>query len=99
MIEGAWNAWVWVQEHPWISLCIYFLPTIFALAIQSPRVVGAAVCNLLIGWSGIGWILAVMMAWPHEMDKRTLVERKQCKFCAEPIRVEAIVCRHCGRDQ
>lgn len=34
----------------------------------------------------------------HLAQRRRPVPRKRCEFCAEKIKKEAVVCKHCGRD-
>src|SRR4051794_24432922 len=64
------------------------------------------------GYSFGGWwiygALLFIVALPHALIMRSNVRGiddrarreglRQCPFCAEFIRSEAIVCRHCGKD-
>ena len=66
------------------------------------------------GRSGIGWFLLALLISPliafvivavvppnsERVEARELSEgtRKKCPYCAELVRVEAQVCKHCGRE-
>ena len=41
---------------------MYWLPTIIAVVRHSPSVLAVAMLNFFLGWTGIGWILAMIWA-------------------------------------
>jgi hypothetical protein len=45
-----------------LGLCLYFLPTIIAVNRHVPNVGSVAVINFFLGWSFIGWVVALAMA-------------------------------------
>jgi hypothetical protein len=45
-----------------IGVGIYFLPSLIAVARQTHNTTGIFLLNLLLGWTGIGWIIAFIMA-------------------------------------
>ena len=44
----------------WIAL--YWLPTLVALVRQTPPALGIAMLNFFLGWTVVGWILALVWA-------------------------------------
>lgn len=45
-----------------VALALYFIPTIIAMVRKVPNVGSVIVINLLLGWTIIGWIVALAMA-------------------------------------
>ncbi|HEX4039301.1 MAG TPA: superinfection immunity protein [Acidobacteriaceae bacterium] len=45
-----------------IGVGIYFLPSLVAAARHTHNATGIFLLNLFLGWTGIGWIIAFIMA-------------------------------------
>ncbi len=73
----------------------------------------AAIVATNKGRSGCGWFLVGVLLGPlgfilalvvsrnePEIEKRSIQsgDLKKCPFCAELVKREAVVCKHCGRD-
>ncbi len=85
----------------WIVLVVglYFLPALNAYSKTHRSRAMILVLNLFLGWTLIGWLIA--LAWSassakDDPDSPSWRTHTKCPDCAELIRKEARVCKHCG---
>jgi hypothetical protein len=50
---------------------IYWLPTIIAVVRHSPSALGVAMLNFFLGWTVIGWIMALV--WASHAGQQVIV--------------------------
>lgn len=94
-------------------LVLYFAPTVNAVRRDHPNKVSIIVLNVLLGWTLLGWIVALV--WSYSAQQKVIAEvvvhqqtqappsspssdLRRCPFCAEDVRREAIKCKHCGSE-
>jgi hypothetical protein len=94
-----------------LGLAAYFLPSIVATARKHRNTTAIFFLNLLLGWSVIGWVGALVWALTNPYSATVIVNPTQqqpqsapretrypCPFCAELIVSAAKVCRFCGKE-
>ena len=52
---------------------MYWLPTLIALVRQTPSALGIAMLNFFLGWTVIGWIVALVCALAANPHARIIV--------------------------
>lgn len=91
---------------------MYMLPTIEAKLKRHPNIVSIALVNLFLGWSLIGWVVALVWAFKKQEPVpvksaqafeaspavSTSRKTKTCPYCAEEILAAAVKCKHCGSE-
>lgn len=81
-----------------VIACLYFIPYGLAKSRQHPSTTGIGLLNLLLGWTLVGWLVALIWAasGPRGNTGPTPDTHIKCPDCAELIKKEAKVCKHCG---
>ena len=51
-----------------IGTVLYFLPTIVALTLHRRNAAAVVLINVLLGWSFVGWIVALILALTREPE-------------------------------
>lgn len=92
---------------------LYLLPSYEAWQRKHHNLTGVILVNVLLGWTLLGWVFALVwsvmkppvVVAPMEVkpasepfDPASARATKSCPFCAEYVLVEAIKCKHCGSD-
>ncbi len=66
-------SWI-LHRHGWSPIDHYYmLPYVIATERGHPRVADIGVLNLLLGWTGLGWIVAFTWATIRPVSARTLI--------------------------
>lgn len=90
-----------------MALAAYLLPWFVASARKHNNSSAIALFTLLLGWTGIGWVAALIWASTDNVRKTVARTReappgreamKRCPFCAEEVLAAAKKCKHCGSE-
>lgn len=82
-----------------LILFLYFLPAVIATQRKHHNTRPIVLVNTFLGWTALGWLAALVWSvsavqkTPSEPTPETHVK---CPDCAELVRREAKVCKHCG---
>lgn len=88
---------VWI-----VVFALYFLPSMVAGGRNHPNSNGIGVFNLLLGWTVLGWVVALVWSMTSPAKPPSIEpprrDEKDCPMCGERILSVAKKCKHCGSD-
>lgn len=83
-----------------IAALLYFLPFFIANARRHPQQGSIFFINLIVGWTLIGWLAALIWSVTGQPETKkgdpTPDTHLRCPDCKEFVLKEACVCKHCG---
>lgn len=85
-----------------LAFVAYFLPALIANSRKNPSTNSITLVNLFLGWTVLGWLAALIWALapppaPRNDEAGPSPETHvKCPDCAELVRRDARVCKHCG---
>ena len=111
--SSPWTAAFFISAMAGLGLLVYFTPAIKAEQFNHPDKTPILILNLCLGWLLIPWVIALVWAYkkspvqnsqvtPPDIESvpsdKSAMAIKQCPFCAEDIKLAAVVCRYCGKE-
>jgi len=83
-----------------VVLIAYFIPSLIANSRGHPKTNLITLANTFLGWTLIGWLVILVWALaplpPKDLQGPTPETHVKCPDCAELVKKEARVCKHCG---
>lgn len=58
-------------------LSLFFLPSLIAIFSQNPRYLTVMFWNVLVGWTGLGWLYLLYKVWPYPFHLAVRVFRRR----------------------
>lgn len=95
-MSDAVNVWL-VLAFMVISVAIYFAPTITAW--QKPQRGSVFVINFFLGWTLIGWVVALAWAAKNELPPQVIIHGAPpilCHSCGHYSQPNSRFCENCG---
>jgi hypothetical protein len=63
-----------------VMVLMYWLPTIVAVVRRTPSALGVAMLNFFLGWTVIGWIIALVLALAAYPAERVVVIEGRARY-------------------
>jgi Superinfection immunity protein len=63
-----------------VLFLMYWLPTIVAIVRRTPSALGVAMLNFFLGWTVIGWIIALVIALAAYPAERVVVIEGRARY-------------------
>jgi RsiW-degrading membrane proteinase PrsW (M82 family) len=82
---------------------VLWLPTIIAFKRKHPQAAGIILVNFLLGWTVIGWVVALVWATRHSPVRAGPPAETsspavgRCPDCGGVVSIHVESCPHCGR--
>ena len=63
-----------------VLFLMYWLPTIIAIMRRTPSALGVAALNFFLGWTVIGWIIALVIALAAYPAERVVIIEGRARY-------------------
>ena len=60
-----------------VTIPLHFLPTIIAVRRKSPKITSVVLVNILLGWTVVGWVAALIIALNGAREPATPLQRNR----------------------